>query len=476
MDYIKYIEEYKDEMIETLCHLISIKSVREESVTTDEGEIYPFGHGVQKAYEYTMNKAREMGFKVENIDNYGGHIEMGTGKEIMGIIGHLDVVPEGEGWDYQPYGGEIVDDIIYGRGTTDDKGPVVACLYAMKALKEAGFVPKQRIRLILGLDEETCWDGIEYYEKHTEMPDYGFTPDADFPAINGEKGILVFDIAKKFSKTTVKGLELTSIKGGNAANMVAEYARAVVRAQDPVIYDNIKELGNEFRAKTGYKINFKGVGKSLEITTYGKSAHGASPQLGVNGISIMMEFLGKLNFVNEDVNDFIGFYNEHIGFDLNGSNIGSPLEDEASGKLTFNVGIIDMTKEAVKLTVNVRYPVSCTEEQVYKGMEANINKYNLGIIKEKNQPPIYMDPESPMIKTLMDVYQKHTGDTDSKPLVIGGGTYARIAKNLVGFGAALPGEEDRMHQKNECISIDKLMLITKIYADAIYGLSEIKGL
>ncbi|SCJ99415.1 Putative dipeptidase SA1572 [uncultured Eubacterium sp.] len=472
MDYLKKIEENRELQIQTLQDLVSIKSVQSNPAATKDGEIFPFGKGVQDAFAYTLNKGKELGFEVKNVDNYGGHIDFGSGSEIVGVLGHLDVVPEGDGWSFDPYSGAVSDGYIYGRGTLDDKGPVIAILFAMKALKDAGYVPAKKIRLILGLDEETGWKGMAYYGQHEETPAYGFTPDAEFPALNGEKGIVTFEIAKKFAKNQNKGLELRSLTGGAAANMVAEHARAVVRSDIPESYGQIRALAASYREGTGYKVSVKGVGKSLEITTEGKSAHGAAPEAGLNAISIMMDFLGQLNFANDDVNDFIQLYNAYIGFDFNGEKLGIGFSDEVSGKLTLNVGLVSYDRESITLTINVRYPVTYTDEQVFEGIMPIINKYDLGIIKGRAQAPIFMDPESPMIKALMEVYQKNTGDYESRPQVIGGGTYARAAKNIVAFGGLFPGDPDLMHQKDERLSIEKLMTMTKIYADAIYKLSQ----
>lgn len=477
MRYLDLIDEYKDEMIKTLQELVSIKSVVSEA----EGEA-PFGKGVQEAFEYMLKKGREEGFDVENIDNYGGHIDfggyilneeneiIGTSDEIMGILGHLDVVPEGKDWDYDPYGGQIVDEKIYGRGTIDDKGPVVAAFYAMKALKDAGVVPEKKVRLILGLDEETKWKGMDYYLKKVKAPTFGFTPDGEFPAIHGEMGILIFELAKKLNKSpaNAKGIALRSITGGNAANMVADHARAVLRADS---YDEIKEKLTVFKKETGYKINAKGIGKSLEITTQGISSHGARPGSGLNAISVLMKFLTQISFENEDINEFIDFYNKHIEFDLCGEALGCGLYDEPSGKLILNVGMINVDDEAARLTINIRYPVTMTDEQVYEAMMPVVNKYNLGIVKEKHQEPIYIPKDDEMICTLMDIYKKHSGDLESKPLVIGGGTYARAVKNTVAFGATFPGEPELAHQKNEYISIENLLKSAKIFADAINSLA-----
>lgn len=472
MDFIQFVETNKDLQIQCLQDLVSIKSVVSNPVMTKNGEVYPFGKGVQDAFAYTLKLAKELGFETKNVDNYGGHIDFGHGEGLVGIIGHLDVVPEGDGWTFDPYSGAVAGDYIYGRGTTDDKGPVIAALFAMKALKDDGYEPEKKIRLILGLDEETNWEGMEYYFKKERKPDYGFTPDAEFPALNGEKGIMTFELAKKFAKASSGGLDLRSLSGGAAANMVAEKARAVVKADDSKIYDQIKSFAASFREDTGYKLHVRGVGKSLELTTEGVAAHGATPEAGLNAISIMMAFLGRLNFASDDVNVFIDFYNQYIGFDCHGERMNCAFSDEPSGKLTFNVGLIHFEKQAVTMTINVRYPVTYTEDQVYDAILPIINNYDMGLIKGHGRGPIYMAPDSPMIKALMEVYQQHTGDKESQPRVIGGGTYARAAKNIVAFGAMFPGDPDLMHQKDERLSLDRLLTMTKIYADALYRLSQ----
>ena len=475
MEYEKFLEQNKEEMIAALQSVLQCKSEQTEPVKTAEGEVYPFGEGVQKAFTTFLALAEDMGFETCNVDNYGGHVDFsGTGDKVFGILGHLDVVPAAGGWDFDPYGGSIAGGKIYGRGTTDDKGPLLSCLYAMKALKEAGFQPKATIRIILGLDEENAWKGMDYYFSKVRKPDFGFTPDADFPVINGEKGVLIFELARKFTTSRTKGLQLRSMKGGAAANSVADYCRVVIRNQkdEEAPYVKVREEMAAFREETGYKIHAKGVGKSLEITTEGVSAHGAKPEEGLNAISIMMSFLGRLNLVDEDHNDFIDFYNRYIGFCLDGKGLGMDFCDEQSGKLVFNVGMAEMNEKAGKLTVNVRYPVTATDDAVYEAMAGVLERYNLGVLKIKHHPPIFVEPDNPMIRTLVDIYRKHSGDTESLPMVIGGATYARAAENIIAYGALFPGDEDLMHRKNECLSIERLMQMTKIYAEAIYKLTS----
>ena len=465
----KTLDEYREEMATSLSRLVSIPSI---AVRT-EGRS-PFGEHVQKAYDLMLEMAVDEGFIPCDLDGFGGHFDFpGTGDELMGILAHLDVVPEGDGWDFDPFGGEVIDGYVTGRGSMDDKGPLIACFFAMKALKKCGFRPDRTVRMILGLDEETNWEGMKHYVAFADrLPDCGFTPDADFPVIHGEKGFLVFDIAKKFGRTTGDGLQLRSVSGGTAANCVADRARAVVSdTTKKPNYDDIRTLVDEIAQSRGWKLATKGVGKSLEITAEGISAHGSKPEKGLNAISIIMEVLGHLNFINDDVMEFVRFYNEHIGFSFYGENMGCAMEDEESGRLVWNTGMIDLDQKSVSLTINVRYPVTSDEEQVYRGVMSVIDRYDSGIVKGRHQPPVYFPADDPIVKKLTEIYRRHTGDNGSEPMVIGGGTYARAMDNIVAFGARFPGNPDLTHQKNEKISIDDLLLLSKIYAEAIFELA-----
>lgn len=478
MGYLERIDAFRDDMIRDLKGLIAIPGVAGEP----QGDM-PFGADVHRAFMYMLKLGEEAGFETLNVDNYGGHIEfggclcdeegntIGRTDDAMAILTHLDVVPAGFDWNYPPFEGHVEDGRIYGRGTIDDKGPAIASFYAMKALKEEGFMPKKRVRLILGLDEEagTGWKGMQAYFEKVEKPLFGFTPDAEFPAIHGEMGILIFELVKKLDKSIRQGVELSSLTGGNAANMVADHARAVLRVDS---YDEIRGKLDEYRKETGYKLTAKGIGKSLEITVAGVSSHGARPEKGLNAITILMDFLGRIDMVNDDASDFIEFYNSRIGFDFHGERIGCGLADDVSGKLIFNVGMVDIDKEAARLTVNIRYPVTLDEDTVYDGMMPFLDMYQLGVVKLNHQGPIYVPEDDKLITTLMDVYRRHTGDEESKPLVIGGGTYARSMDNAVAFGMAFPDEPELAHQKNENISIDNLIKATKIFADSIYDLTK----
>lgn len=465
-DYLKKLDELHDQLLDDLTGLIKIKSVKGEP---SDGA--PFGAGVDQAFRYMLDIGEREGLECTDINGYGGHIDFGNNTDdgIMGILCHLDVVPEGSGWDYDPFGGDIVDGIMYGRGTLDDKGPTMSAFYAMKALKDCGYEPRRKVRMIIGLDEETGSTGMEKYKENVKMPNLAIVPDSDFPLVHGEKGILIFDMVKRLSKPDKKGIILKKLAGGAAANMVPDSASAVIA--DARGYDSVKNMAAAFTERTGHVITTKARGKSLEISCSGISAHGAYPERGVNAISVLISFLSEIRFNCAEVNDFFEFYMNHLYNDFNGEKLGCPLNDELSGNLILNVGMIDIDSERVKLTVNVRCPVTKSDDDVYAAMAPALEKYDIGIVKNIYEKPVYFSLDDPVVQMLLAIYRRHTGDEITKPLVIGGGTYARQMDNAIAFGALYPGDPDTMHQKNECVRIDRIIQTAKIYADAIYELA-----
>ncbi|WP_416198844.1 MAG: dipeptidase PepV [Sporanaerobacter sp.] len=445
--------------------IIKIKSVEGEP---KEG--MPFGEGPYRALEYALNLAEDMGFRTKNIDGYAGYAEFGEGEETVGVLVHLDVVPEGDGWDYPPYNAEIHDDKIYGRGAIDDKGPAMAALYAMKSIKDKKIPLSRKIRIIFGTNEETGWGCMKYYFAHEKAPNMAFTPDANFPVIHGEKGIIAFDLVKEIKDSCCGDIAIKSIKGGNAVNMVPDFCEAVITVKD---FSALEEKFNEFKNKTGYQMAIEKDGDSIKIKAKGVSAHGSTPWKGKNAISYIMQFLGEIVDCKCDICDFINIYNERIAFKHHGEAIGCGLEDDVSGKLDFNPGVIEMKDGKIKLSINIRYPIKSTSKDVYDGIRKNLEGTGIELLEDEGEmKPLYVPEDNFLVQKLMKVYRDETGDKDSKPITIGGGTYARAMENAVAFGPVFPDEEELAHQANEFISINKLLFLTKIYEKALYELAK----
>lgn len=464
MDIMEIIGKNEKDIIKSTQEILKIKSVKDEKKPN-----MPFGEGVYLALDYALDLAKNMGFKTKNIDNYVGYAEIGEGDETVGILVHLDVVPEGDGWTYSPYGGEIHDGKIYGRGAIDDKGPAIACLYAMKALKDSNVALNKKIRIIFGTDEESGWEGIRYYFKHEKAPDMAFTPDAEFPVIHGEKGTLVFDLVKKLESKGNKVI-LKELKGGNVPNMVPDCCEALIEGED---VSQIEEKFNSFVENTKYPLFLEKDKNLIKVYAKGISAHGSTPEKGKNAITYLMAFLEKIFDESSDVGQFIEFYNNRIAFKHNGESIGLGFEDDVSGKLNFNPGMIKLDDDEIVLTINVRYPIKVTYEEVYSGIRDNLKDTDI-ILVEKGSPsePLYVPKDHKLVEKLMKVYREITKDVESEPITIGGGTYAKAMKNAVAFGPVFPGQEELAHQKDEFISIDHLMTITRIYAYALYELAK----
>lgn len=406
-----------NEMIEALQKLVSF-----QSIAKDEGPEYPYGKEVCGAKEYVLELAKSFGMRAEDVPGKYAYIEIGEGPRLIGILSHLDVVPAGDGWTQDPFGGEIVDGKIYGRGTTDDKGPTIAVLYAMKALKEKTTLPA-RIRLILGQTEENGeWRDIEAYTDAEEIPECGFTPDGDFPAIQNELGAMVFQVQMPQSGF-LQG------EGGTAPNMVP--ARA--------------------RVKT-------------EFGTYeasGKACHGCAPWLGLNGISELMEKVHQA----EPENRFAQMYADLIGKTIYGEKLGIAAEDE-SGKLTLNVGLLEVRDETATLMVDIRYPAKKNPDEISGSLVRQFSSYGASCECVYHVRPLYTPSDSPVLGALLSAYREVTGD-DSRPISIGGGTYAKAMPNMVAFGPNFPGHENREHMEDEYILVEDFLKLEEIYERAL---------
>lgn len=406
-----------NEMIEALQKLVSF-----QSIAKDEGPEYPYGKEVCGAKKYVLELAKSFGMRAEDVPGKYAYIEIGEGPRLIGILSHLDVVPAGDGWTQDPFGGEIVDGKIYGRGTTDDKGPTIAVLYAMKALKEKTTLPA-RIRLILGQTEENGeWRDIESYTDAEEIPECGFTPDGDFPAIQNELGAMVFRVQMPQSGF-LQG------EGGTAPNMVP--ARAWVKT---------------------------------EFGTYeasGKACHGCAPWLGLNGISELMEKVHQA----EPENRFLRMYADLIGKTIYGEKLGIAAEDE-SGKLTLNVGLFEVQDETATLMVDIRYPAKKNPDEISGSLVRQFSSYGASCECVYHVRPLYTPSDSPVLGALLSAYREVTGD-DSRPISIGGGTYAKAMPNMVAFGPNFPGHENREHMEDEYILVEDFLKLEEIYERAL---------
>lgn len=440
----KYFEELKNSVCDVIRFDSSLKPAEENA---------PFGKETADCLQFFLNLAAQMGFETRNYDNYVGEVIFGEGKEFA-ILAHLDVVPAGNGWKYPPFGGIINDDVsdsgvtgekIWGRGALDDKGPAVSCLYCLKALKDEGVIPNRKIKLIVGCNEECGWACIEHYKKVASLPEEGFTPDADFPAIYAEKGILHFETAFALDNPP-----FTALQAGERVNMVCDYASAILTrkaAAHLVGYENPID---------GTSFSYDNTTNILQVR--GKSAHASAPWVGNNALQAMMAFFASFDEQCKTVYDLL--FADVLGL--------KTMQDE-TGTLTMSADLAVFKNGVLTVTTDIRFPATHKKEEILSAFEnagASVHIVNY-------QAPLYNDPNGSMISTLMKVYNNALG-VNEKPIAIGGGTYARALPCGCGFGPELPGVESTIHQANEYVTLDHLRKMTEIYYDAIKALVTVK--
>ncbi|MBQ9728463.1 MAG: Sapep family Mn(2+)-dependent dipeptidase [Clostridia bacterium] len=437
---------YFDQTVQSIVDVIKFDS----SLKAAEGD-YPFGKETADCLQFFLGLAEEFGFETHNYDNFIGEVVFGEGKEFA-ILAHLDVVPAGNGWKYPPFGGVINDDPsdggvqgtkIWGRGAMDDKGPAIVCLYALKALKDEGFVPTRKIKLIVGCNEECGWKCIEHYNKVAVMPEEGFTPDANFPVIYAEKGILHFT-----ASFALDNPPMSALKAGERANMVCDKATAILT----------RKAANKL---VGYENPVAGTSFSYDNTTNilrvdGKSAHGSTPDRGANALQALLCFLASFHDGCKQAYDLL--FNDVTGL--------KTLQDK-TGVLTMSPDVASFKDNVLKITTDIRFPATYPLEAVTAKLDAFGAEYTV----DNYQAPLYNNPKGTLISKLTKVYNEAVGGKET-PIAIGGGTYARALKQGCGFGPEICGEEDTIHQANEYITFDRIRFLSEIYYNAIKAVCE----
>ena len=442
--------EYKDEMIESIRQSMRINSVRGEAC-----QDAPYGVGPKIALDHMLMLGKSMGFKTGCADNRIGWIEYGEGEEMVGVLGHLDIVPAGDGWEHPAFGAEIHDGVLWGRGCVDDKGPIIGALYGLKAIRELNLPIDRRIRILFGTDEENGSSCAQYYvENGYEMPTIGFTPDAEFPAIFYEKGISFVRAGKKIED---KGnINIESLEGGSVINIVPGKCKMVV--------------DGPLNVHTSERVKVEIVEGKTVVTATGVETHASGPSKGINAIILLLEAV-KDNDFGGDFQKMMDFILEKIGRETNGETLGTYYFDEETGETTLNLGLIKYNGEEMGFAIDTRYPKNGIQEVIDQKMMDEFAAYGLEGLVIKNAKSLYVPRDSELITKLRNVYTAETGD-DGEAIAIGGGTYAKEFPNMVAFGPIFPHEESTIHKANERVSLDSLMKSNQIIAAAMYELAK----
>ena len=459
------VKSYREDMIQSLEELVSIPSVIN---LENAREGAPFGMEIRSALDGLLKLAGELGFETRDYDGYAAAVDFGTEGKEVGILSHIDVVPPGNGWSKNPFVPEIVNGKMYGRGTIDDKGPLVASLYAMKAVKESGLPIRNHVRHIIGCDEETGHRCIKYYLTKEKGPDLGFSPDGMFSVIHAEKGILRFRIQTNRKLPDTKELSVIRIAGGTVVNAVPNIAEVWLGG----LREQLEEVQKEFRIKAA-EGSAEMEGDVLHLTFPGVSAHAMQPWLGENAILSMIRFLKELPFGDPKTREYFQNLDTLFGDGWEGRNLGVACQDQLSGRLSMNLGILNVEGENTELKVDVRCPVHIDLDTVWKTICLTCEKYGFQPEYWQKRPPLYVPKDARLVQTLLDVYEDVTGKRE-EAITIGGGTYCRDVENFVSFGPVFPGEPELAHEADEFIDLDQMVECARLYAQALYRLLQME--
>ena len=449
MSFGDKIMDYKADIITDLAELIAIQSVS------------GIQESCKEALDWVMRKAIGFGLKAESIDNVAGHVELGEGGKLCGVLSHLDVVPEGNNWDSLPFELSVGDNgYMYGRGIADDKGAALINLYCMKALKDNGVVGKNTLRAIFGTNEERGMTDMDEYFQYEPVPDLSFTPDSEYGICKGEKGIIQLELYAD----THDGTTLTQLHSGKAVNAVPDTAYALLDCTE----NEDHQLARLADAKEG-SFEFYYTIDGMMVLSRGKAAHAADPDEGLNAATALIDLLTS-NFALPTLGSLPSFISHYIGLDTDGVMLGLKMRDKESGPLTVNVGTVHIDDGYATCTLDIRYPVTADGNEILEKLTRQANSEGIHVKVLSHQEPLYLDEDSEIIRILSESYETVMGE---KPelYTTGGGTYARkLGGKGVAFGPVFKGEVSNIHNANECINVDKFFMHARICLEAMYNL------
>lgn len=457
-----YIDNKKDEIIEELISLSSIKSVSDET-----SSIFPFGQGCKDVLECMLEKGSKCGFKTKNYENYVGCIELDNhAKESIGLWSHLDVVPEGDGWMTPPYKPTIKDGFLFGRGVGDNKSAAIGVFFIQQALRDLKIEMKHNVQLYLGTNEEVGMKDVEYFVNNYEAPKFSLVPDAGFPGVCGEFGRVRYVLKSKNKLST----QFKEMEAGMAYNIIPNYAYVVLEDNGNLDLTNISD---EYQMTRNNEL--------IKIEAFGKSCHAAFPEGGINAIHKLTTLLSQLEGICENDKQIFKFLTQ-----VNDNPYGTFLEidktDEISGKTVSSGTVLRLNDGRVELLNDCRHCVTDTNDRVIEMIQKNSNKNYFDVEIIERSKPSYIDSNGTIVQTITKIYQDYT-KLEHKMFIGKGGTYAGQLPNAVATGIILRGKNPipeyikpghgGAHQPDEFIPIDGYIEGIKLLATILLSVDEI---
>ena len=445
----------EDELVEALTPLIAVESTMSEPLPG-----MPFGKGPAQALKRALTLAERWGFRTEDHQGYVGTADLNDKPDGLHILAHLDVVGAGDGWNTDPYTLVRDGDLIYGRGTDDDKGPLTAALLAMRCVRELGLPVSKNVRLIMGTDEETGSRDIAHYYKTHPFAPYALSPDADFPVTNIEKAHYSPRFSGTWEEKDLPGVRVLSVDGGIRTNVAPANCVAVLKNGD---LEQLRTVLAETSRETGVALTAEAEGRNIIVTAVGVQAHASTPDEGRNAITAMLQALCHLPLAQGGAENCVHALHDLFPYgDNRGKALGIAMEDKVSGKLTLSFTILHLTQTGFEGRFDSRDPLCATPENVCRATEARFARFGWNCEGEM-LPAHVVDGESDFIHTLLEAYETFTGRKGYCE-AIGGGTYVHEIPGGVAFGAGEHDFDSHLHGANERARLSQLLKTACIYA------------
>ncbi len=455
-----FFEKNKEAFLEDLCALVRIDSSK-----SAEKPGMPYGEGCFQVLEAASTIGKRMGFRVRNFDNRVITLDAGPATPKLGILAHLDVVPAGDGWTYPPFAAQIVDGRMYGRGTADDKGACIAAMYAMKAAEEITGMTglTAGCRLIMGADEECGSSDLAYYKQQEAMPPCVFSPDADFPVYNTEKGHFtpVFTADWDFGGAGPRVLAFHSRAA--AGNVVPAGADAKLCG---LTLESVQAAAEAFTGHSGIPIQVQTDENALLVRAEGVPAHASRPWEGKNASTALLAFLAQLPLQGRAA-ELLRALSQLFPFgDDFGKALGIAEKDELSGPLTVNLGILDVDEKCLRGGFDARTPLCTDQPAMIRKVKESLGARGLRLVSQECTAAHHTPESTEFVQTLLRAYAGFTGEK-AFCASMGGCTYAHGIPGAVSFGPTFPNVETNLHSVDENVVLEDLFLAAKIFAQVI---------
>ena len=449
MTFGENILKYSDEFFEDLGKLLSLESV--DGVKPGE---------CKSALEFIMSRAKDFGLDGELVSEHSGHVQLGDGGRLCGVLAHLDVVPAGNNWSVNPFALTEQDGRLYGRGIADDKGAALVNLYCLRALKESGIKGKNTLRAIYGTREETGMKDMDEYFKAQPLPDLAFTPDSEYGICYAEKGILQIEISTPSNEAKI----LSQFHSGKAVNAVPDLAYVML---DSSSYDEQRLMRFADASEGDFEFNYTIDG--LMIISRGKAAHACEPEKGFNAAAALIDLIANAYDV-EDIGALCSFIDYAHNCETNGRSFGIKMKDSVSGGLTVNLGVVHIEDNVARAEFDIRYPVTVNGDYVLRQFKSVAEHSGIDAEVLNHVKPLYVEKDSELIKLLSEAYESVTGEK-AELYSTGGGTYARkLGGRGVAFGPNFKGDDIRMHNADESVDKENFIKHMQICLQAMYRL------